>query len=247
MALDLRSRYAPILVLAAGMLLGVLATLLAAFRDTVTVTIGAEGVHLARWLSRPRLVRYEEIERVEQQGTSMTIHLRHGTPIHLYMGSLGTRADRLGLGMEERMQSAASQIDDAKRACEGGTPASAVLVARNGRDASAWMRALAASDDAAAGYRSAALAPETLWRIVDDASASATARAGAAVALRARIDDEGRQRLRVASEACAAPALRVAFAVAADADDEAVEDALSSVEDEPERMQTRQSGVPTAS
>ena len=229
------------LFVAAAIALGALAPLIAAFRSMVTVTIGADGVHLAQWLSRPRFVRYDEIERVDQQGTSMTIHLRHGPPLRLHMGNLGARADKglLGLGMEERMQSAASQIEEAKRASEGGASVSAVLVARNGRDAAAWMRALAASHDAAASYRAAALAPETLWRIVDDAAASATARAGAAVALRARIDDEGRQRLRVASEACAAPALRGAFAAAADAGDEVVEHALASVEDETDSLRAR--------
>lgn len=225
--------------LASVFALGALVALVAGLRAMVTLTIGTDGLLLKRKVGRaPRFIRFDRIERVERQGTTMTIVLTDGPPVQLNAGIGGTtrNAERLrGSSLElekQRMEVAAAQIEEAKRASEGASSASAVLVSRNGRGASAWMRALVATNDASAGYRVAALSPETLWQIVDDTSASASARAGAAVALRARLDEEGRQRLRVASETCASPALRVALSAAAHEPDAVVEDALAFVEDD---------------
>ncbi|MGO8998137.1 MAG: hypothetical protein ACLQVI_32865, partial [Polyangiaceae bacterium] len=57
------------------------------------------------------------------------------------------------------------------------------------------------------------------------------ARAAAAVALGPQLDDEGRQRLRVAVDAVADERLRVAIDAAASADDAALEEALGDVSD----------------
>ena len=52
---------------------------------------------------------------------------------------------------------------------------------------------------------------EVLWRVVEDPTAATTARAGAAFALRSTLDDDGKARLRIVADACAAPKLRVAL------------------------------------
>lgn len=207
------------------------ALLLTSLRPLVALTIGTDGLHLRQKLGPSRFIRFDGIERVELQETSMTILLKDGSPVHLSAGT-GYEPSKLRRLVEEQVHAAAVQIAEAKRASEGTSSKAAVLVARNGRETSEWMRALAASHDGATGYRVAALPPDTLWQIVDDPQASASARAGAAFALRARLDDEGKRRLRVASETCAAPTLRVALSAVADGPDGDLEEALAHVDDE---------------
>jgi hypothetical protein len=82
------------------------------------------------------------------------------------------------------------------------------------------------------GYRRAAVPSASLWQIVEDPTAEPPIRAGAAVALVQALDEPGRQRLRVAAQACAAPKLRVALelvAEEAELDESRLEDALEGV------------------
>ena len=100
------------------------------------------------------------------------------------------------------------------------TNADAPVFARAGRETDAWLREVAGATDQNASYRTPAVPPEELWRIVEDTAAPATARAGAAAALRHDLDYDGRVRLRAAADACAAPRLRVALETVATSDDD---------------------------
>jgi hypothetical protein len=105
-------------------------------------------------------------------------------------------------------------------------------LARSGRATEAWMREVAAVTEAGASYRTPAVPPDELWRIVEDAAAPPTARAGAAVALRQALDAVGRVRLRAVADACAGPRLRVALdAVASSEDDDLLTRALDPLDD----------------
>jgi hypothetical protein len=107
-----------------------------------------------------------------------------------------------------------------------------MLLDRRERPVGDWITTLRSIGTGAnAAHRIAPVAPERLWRIVEDPSARAVARAAAAVALGARIDDEGRARLKAAADATAAPKLRIALFAAADSAEEAeLEEALRDLE-----------------
>lgn len=113
-------------------------------------------------------------------------------------------------------------------------------LARAGRGTRAWLREVALASDDRASFRVPAVPAEALWRVVEDPAAASTARAGAALALRARLDDEGRTRLRVLADACAAPRLRVALQqVASTAEAEALEEAFEALQDDEHRAEER--------
>jgi hypothetical protein len=65
------------------------------------------------------------------------------------------------------------------------------------------------------GYRTGAVPPERLWRVVEDPCADRMARTGAALALAPGLDEGGRDRLRAAAASCAEPRLRIALSTAA--------------------------------
>jgi hypothetical protein len=117
----------------------------------------------------------------------------------------------------------------------------AVLVAPGGRSVQEWSKALGAVGGADAGdYRSAAVPPSELWRIVLDPSSVAGVRAGAAVALRRSLDDEGRARMRVAADESASPKIRVMLeAVASGAEERAIEEALAACAEDMPSSQPR--------
>ena len=63
-------------------------------------------------------------------------------------------------------------------------------------------------------HRDAAVEPDVLWRIAENASSSEEERAAAAIALSAARDDGAPKRLDAAQEATASPRLRVVFSAA---------------------------------
>lgn len=81
-------------------------------------------------------------------------------------------------------------------------------------------------------YRGVAATSEQLWKVIEDPSVLPSARAGAAVALRPSLNEEGKVRLRIASDSSGSRALRVAIAkVAEESSDDELIDALSQIED----------------
>jgi hypothetical protein len=79
--------------------------------------------------------------------------------------------------------------------------------------------------------RAAPVMLDDLWRVLRDPSEAPTTRAGAAAALGFVLDDEGREKLRVAADAVAMPHLRVVLEAAAKQDDAKLADALEALSD----------------
>lgn len=112
----------------------------------------------------------------------------------------------------------------------------ATLLERRGRPFDEWQRGLARRDGGGEGdFRTATIDDGKLWEVVESATAKPTARAAAAALLARGADEPARVRLRVASEASAAPRLRVVLDEAArGASEEELAQALAEVEDEDE-------------
>ena len=104
-----------------------------------------------------------------------------------------------------------------------------VHVDRGDRSTSAWLRFLREASRGA-GYRTGVVA-ERLWALVEDPRAQASVRGAVAAAFAPTLDDNGRERLRVAARASAEPQLRRVLAASADgADEQNLEDALDVLE-----------------
>jgi hypothetical protein len=119
---------------------------------------------------------------------------------------------------------------------QGEPAADTALLARQARPVADWIQSLRAIGSGAhVDHRTAPVAPERLFRIVEDPSLAPSARAGAAVALGASLDEGGKLRLKEAAHATAAPKLRIAIEAAAAGDDSALTEALSELESEAEK------------
>lgn len=205
----------------------------------VRVSVGADGVRVGRLLGRARFVPFSALQTAETDGRNVTLRLRDGTLIQMHHPAgkgwkpllIRDRADE-GRMLVERIN---AQIDNHAR--PGGDVRA---LARAGRDTRAWLREVTLASDEHASFRAPAVPPDELWRIAEDPAAASTARAGAALALRSRLDEDGRARLRVLADACAAPRLRVALQRAASTDELAeLEDAFDTLEDDAQGARAR--------
>jgi hypothetical protein len=176
------------------------------------LTVGADGV-LMQWLGTERFVAWADVAAVEAFDGGVVLVLSRERWITLRTPAARDVRHPAGEAMIERMQTA-WRAD--RRAATWRDEVAARLLRREGSHTREWVRAmrtLAGVDDV--GYRTAAVLPERLWRVVEDPGAEPNARIGAAVALSASLDDATRERLLAASEACAQPRLRIALATAA--------------------------------
>jgi hypothetical protein len=223
-------------LLLGSLLVGSLLTCLYAINLSVRVSVGADGIRLRRPLEQARFVPFSAIAGASTDGTDVAIRLHDGEVLRVHSPA-GANQKRQGflkpIAISDRAQEGKKLVERietqlaSRRARES---ADAPAFARAGRETDAWLREVAGATDATASYRTPAVPPEELWRIVEDTAAAPTARAGAAAALRETLDDGGRVRLRAAADACAAPRLRVALETVASADDDLV-DAFDPLED----------------
>ena len=215
------------------LVLGLVAILV---RFRATVTVGSDGVLVQRGFARPLFLPYDQIDRVEARESAsesmLEIFSRDREPIVCAVwGGIFSSFLRIDAAL---LGAVARAIDDAKQARGEARAAPKSALARSGRDAQTWARALHDVADGAGDYRAQRIPAEALWSIVCDSATPETQRAGAAVALRSSLDADGRARLRVASATSASPELRIALAAAADEVDEgALAEALASLSDEP--------------
>ena len=85
-------------------------------------------------------------------------------------------------------------------------------------------------------HRTAALAHQQLWNLVEGASVQPLQRAAAAVALGHRLDEPDKKRVAAVAASTASPRLRVVLEQVVDgAEDEALAEALAELEEEAER------------
>jgi hypothetical protein len=96
------------------------------------------------------------------------------------------------------------------------------------------------SAEARASHRRAPVPQERLWRVLEDPKVEPLERAAAAVALKPELDAAGRSRLERTAATIAAPRLRIALdAVAEDADEETLAEALAEIEADQSEQQAR--------
>ena len=205
--------------------IGVLLALAAGLR----LELGSDGIAL-RGLLGARFLSYSRVLRVASNGRAVVLVLTDGrkltfSPVVMTAPQTGGAASALADRLVAAKQAfELARTDDVARALP--------LLARGARSTQVWLRDLERlGHDAPTDYREAAPpAPETLWRIVEDAAADESARASAAVLLRrASLDDPGRERLRVAVRQSASPALRRSLEAALDDDDDVVTAALGEL------------------
>jgi hypothetical protein len=218
-----------------------IATVLYPLNQMLRVSVGADGVRVRHLLQRARFVPFSAIEESVTDGRDITLRLAGGEEIVMHHPA--GRSSRW-LGFTDRADEGQKLVERIKAQVEAhrsSTAADPATFARSGRETAQWVRDVVSAADVNASYRTPAVPPDELWRIVEDAGAPATARAGAAVALRGGLDEEGRVRLRATADACAAPRLRVALETVASGDDDEEElcGALEPLEDQPGARRAR--------
>jgi hypothetical protein len=179
------------------------------------VEIAADGVILT-WFGRRRFVPFSKAKEIVAGRTGVALVLGSGKRIVV------TR-DSSRDAIAERLRQA---LDAHRRGKSNEVVAS--FVARDERDVAEWVRQLRTLRSE--GYRTNSIDKEALLRVVEDPAAAPDARAGAVVVLRPTLDEHVRQRIRVASDATAAPALRIALDALAETDEDAeIEEHLAAV------------------
>lgn len=205
-----------------------------------TVRIGLEGI-ATEWLGRRRFVpisavrevrsgvappRANEAELAEQLGTrfGVTVQLHTGDDLEIEVPD-AEQAEVIA----ERVQEA---MDVSKAAAH---PISPSLLRPPGASASEWIRRLrAAGAGANAQLRVAPVDEAELWAVLGNPTARPEDRAAAAVALTI-LGDEAKKRVRIAAVTVVEDSLRTALEAAAGDDEQALEAALSLMNEERQR------------
>jgi hypothetical protein len=214
------SRFAPIGF--ALLLLSVLATTILAAVPT-RLDVGTDGVGM-RWLGRSRFIGYDAIRAVtrfeRRTGRStlagLTLALRSGEEVSVPVNSAGWADPHEIAAIDERIREAMDVFRT------GGVAADAALLRRGDRALTDWIVALRSLGAGAnADMRTAPVARERLFRILEDPSIAPVDRAAAAIALGGDLDADGRARLGAVAGSIAAPKLRILLEKASSAPDPA--------------------------
>jgi hypothetical protein len=221
---------------------------------SASVTVGADGVY-AKWLWHKRFVAMNDIVRAEVvQGdvTAMNmfpillrLHLRSGEPIDLLaqMGRtspFGGSSNAFNRFAVMRADIIAERINEAVLGRGKGTSSAltewdAGMLARGERAIEEWVAALRGLKDKVQTFREEGGVVDQLWNVLEDAGAAPAQRAAAAVAISPHLDEQGRERLRLAAQATVAPKLRIALEAAAEDDDDRLVRALDDVAEKSEK------------
>jgi hypothetical protein len=225
--------------------------LLSRFLRRGEVVVGTDGVAL-EGVGRRRFIAYARVSRIARDPRGVRLYLKDGVsvllpsladanaPLPVTAGvdaafdpasvkrGIPHRVSVEALFRQDviRREALFARIDQAMRA-RGRSRVSHVQLAqldRRSRSVPAWredLRALLAVEGS--GYRGAALGPDQLAEVVEDAGAPTERRVAAAVALSGKGDEEARRRVRVAVEACADQDLRAALEHAAEGEIEEAE------------------------
>lgn len=209
------------------------------FLTRTSLTVGADGI-LRSWLGKKEFWSYGDIAGVKRfldqsmwrkhKWQGVELQLRSGESVRIPITSKnGLQYGQIDLVIE--------RIREAMESHRQGEPAAdTALLARKARSMADWIQSLRAIGSGAhVDHRTAPVASERLFRIVEDPSLTPSTRAGAAVALGASLDEHGKVRLKGAAGAIAAPKLRVAIEAAADGDETALTEALAAIEVEAEK------------
>ena len=180
------------------------------------VEVGVDGI-LQRWLWTRKFIPIAQIATVTRRN-DCTIHvqLRDGREEPIYTSA--PRRDGFGASLARQHRDAIfARINETlvSYRARGPAPDVSAMVAKGTRSRGDWLAALEELCERPGGYRDAVVRDEDLWRLIEDPSAPGDARGAAALLLRGSLDDAGRARVRVASDATASPKLRVALDAAA--------------------------------
>jgi hypothetical protein len=204
------------------------------------IVVGSDGLRIRRDLARERFVPYSAVDRVDVASGELVVRMRQGPDLVCSFGGPGVLRYLLSAGGDlgggkQMAQDFVRRVDDNVAALStAASPPTITALAKSGRTTADWIRDLTDLGKPAPTYRIATLAPEVLWRIVEDVSSPITARAAAAFVLRAALDEACATRLRATAESCAAPRLRAALELAATpTETPALLEELELLEDEP--------------
>lgn len=238
-----------LLALSALSLFGV--RFLARFLRRREVVVGTDGVAIEGFGKR-RFLAYSRVRRIARDPRGVRLYLKDGVSMLLPTLAEANAPLPIAPGVDAPVDPASIQrgiprslilenlhrkdvarrealferIDQAMRA-QGQSRVAHVQLAeldRRSRSVSAWrddLRALLAVEGS--GYRGAALGPDQLAEVVEDAGAPTERRVAAAVALSGKGNEEAKRRVRVAVEACADRDLRAALEHAAEGEIEEAE------------------------
>lgn len=208
----------------------VLAAVAALSFSSATFFVGADGLRLTTRLD-DRFVPWGDVVAVRQTARGIEMDTRRGNvdlSVTPYFRPYYEHEKIAHAALWTSVQAALATFRS------GQTSDTAGLLERRGRTFEEWQRSLGARDGEG-DFRTATLDDDRLWEIVENVTAKATARAAAATLLAKGADEPRRTRLRIASEASAAPRLRVVLDEAArGATDEELAAALAEVADEEE-------------
>ncbi len=199
----------------------ILAQVVMAFATKVEV--GAEGLRLFSPVTQ-QFFSYDEVAAVGPSTRGVRVALRKGS-VEIPLTPSITLAHE-----HERVRQAEliARMRAALEAYRGADPTALTgRLQRRGRNAEQWSAAL---KELGRDYRQAAITDEALLAVAQSPAAEPSARGGAA-ALLADSNNEVKQRLRVAAEACASPKLRVVLDRAATGDADATLELAAELEE----------------
>lgn len=198
----------------------VLAATLASFRllrsSACMVTVGTDGLALQEHGKR-RFFPWSDVEALHAHDAAVSFRLRSGESFTLIPYARSGRS-AMARDFVRRAEAARKAGPATLEGAAKGT--AAALLARGGRTTREWIAALRALGDAREGYRSVGVPRERLVALVKDGTARIVDRVAAAVALRGVLEDEERERLRVAADTSASQELGARIRVVLDAEDD---------------------------
>ncbi len=193
-----------------------------------TVRVGVDGVQF-RWLWMREFTRFADVKAVrlikKEKVQMVELLLHDGKTRHIPVAA-DNQADEESFAFRRIVQ--ALELFRERRGA-GEIEA----LARGAREPADWLRALRGlAAGANAGMRTAPVAIERLWAILDDPSAPSAARAGAAASLASTAGKKERERIRIAAATVAEPKLRVAIekTIQDGASDDEIAEALAEVD-----------------
>lgn len=194
------------------------------FHGTDELVLGSDGLWVkCRWRGT-RMIRWSDIRRMKRRQTGFTLELESGKRLRFITRKQDEHVVDLVADWIRRLPRRSSS--------HAGDVPEARLPARGDRTAREWLNALRGAETAdpfrSDPVRSAVDGAE-LWRIVEDGRAEPIDRAAAAAAVTEPFDEADRARVRVAADAAAQPELRVALESVANADDDALTEALDAL------------------
>lgn len=189
--------------------------------------VGSDGIRLERGVLFDRFIPHEAITWLGPE------HTTRRNEVHVLIRVDGEDDARAGFRSEQQAQAFIARVEAARRARdENLQPVAQALARRDEATAADWVARLHAVTSLGA-HRTAALAREQLWSVVETPSAQPLQRAAAAVALSRHLDESTKKRIAEVASATASPRLRVVLdAVHDEAEDGVVAEALAELEEE---------------